>query len=127
VSGPAAVTPSGDEPAGPASSWSTSTAFRERPASNDGETSGLNEADQPVNAMIPEHQERKEICTGAACLFALRVLRPSLLALRSARFAGYGGRFLEAQPDPPLEEFWKRVQDPSVHPNIPLHTRALAH
>jgi hypothetical protein len=75
------------------------------------EASGLNKADQPINVMIPEHQERKEICTGAACLFALRVIRPSLLALRSTRFAGYGGRFLEAQGDPQLEEFWKRVQE----------------
>lgn len=87
------------------------------------EASGLNDADQPVNVMIPGHQGRKEICTGAACLFALRVIRPSLLALRSTRFAGYGRRFLEAQRDPLLEEFWKRVQDHSVHPMH--HTAAL--
>ncbi|MEU8251063.1 site-specific integrase [Nonomuraea sp. NPDC048916] len=87
------------------------------------EASGLNEASRPVNVMIPEHQGRKEICTGAACLFALRVIRPSLLALRSTRFAGYGGRFLEAQRDPLLEEFWKRVKDHPVHPMH--HTAAL--
>ncbi|SFO73794.1 hypothetical protein SAMN04489713_10958 [Actinomadura madurae] len=87
------------------------------------EASGLNEADQPVNVMIPGGQARKEICTGTACLFALRVIRPSLLALRSTRFAGFGGRFLEAQSDSLLEEFWKRVQDQPVHPMH--HTAAL--
>jgi site-specific recombinase XerC len=80
------------------------------------EAGGLNEADQPVNVMIPKYQGRKEICTGAACLFALRVIRPSLPALRSTRFAGYAGRFLEAQRDALLEEFWGHVQDHSVHP-----------
>lgn len=84
------------------------------------EASGLDGADQPVNVMIPGQEGRKEICTGAACLFGLRVIRPSLLALRSTRFAGYGGRFLEAQRDPLLEEFWKRVQNHPMH-----HTAAL--
>jgi len=87
------------------------------------EASGLDESDQPVNVMIPGQEGRKEICTGAACLFSLRVIRPSLLALRSTRFAGYGGRFLEAQRDPLLEDFWKRVQDHPVHPMH--HTAAL--
>jgi hypothetical protein len=80
------------------------------------EASGLDDAGQPVNAMIPGLEGRKEICTGAACLFSLRVIRPSLLALRSTRFAGYGGRFLEAQRDPMLKEFLKRVRDQPVHP-----------
>jgi len=87
------------------------------------EASGLNEASQPVNVMIPGQEGRKEICTGAACLFSLRVIRPSLLALRSTRFAGYGGRFLEAQRDPLLGEFRKRVQNQPVHPMH--HTAAL--
>ena len=87
------------------------------------EASGLDEANQPVNVMIPGQEGRKEICTGAACLFSLRVIRPSLLALRSTRFAGYGGRFLEAQRDPLLEEFRKRVRDQPVHPMH--HTAAL--
>jgi site-specific recombinase XerC len=85
------------------------------------EASGLDEADRPVNVMIPGQEGRKEICTGAACLFSLRVIRPSLLALRSTRFAGYGPRFLEAQHDPLLEEFAKRVRDQPVHP---LHRTA---
>lgn len=87
------------------------------------EASGLDEADRSVNVMIPGQEGRKEICTGAACLFSLRVIRPSLLALRSTRFAGYGGRFLEAQRDPLLEEFRKRLQDHPVHPMH--HTAAL--
>ena len=87
------------------------------------EASGLNEAHQPVNVLIPAHQGRKEICTGAACLFGLRVIRPSLLALRSTRLHGYGERFLAAQHDPLLEDFWKRVQDQPVHPVH--HTAAL--
>jgi hypothetical protein len=85
------------------------------------EASGLNETHQPVNALIREG--RKEICTGAACLFGLRVIRPSLLALRSTRLHGYGERFLTAQHDPLLEKFWKRVQDHPVHPMH--HTAAL--
>lgn len=87
------------------------------------ESSGLNDADRPVNVMIPGQEGRKEICTGAACLFALRVIRPSLPALRSTRFAGYGARFLQAQRDPLLDEFWKRVRDHSIHPMH--HTAAL--
>jgi hypothetical protein len=60
---------------------------------------------------------------GVACLFSPRVIRPSLLAPRSTQFAGYGGLFLQAQRDPLLEEFWKRVQDHPVHPMH--HTAAL--
>lgn len=85
------------------------------------EASGINEAAQPVNVMADGEEGRKEICTGAACLFSLRVIRPSLLALRSTRFAGYGPRFMEAQRDPLLEEFAKRVRDQPVHP---LHRTA---
>lgn len=77
---------------------------------------GLDDADRPVNVMVPGQESRKEICTGAACLFSLRVIRPSLTSLRATRFAGYGKRFLEAQRDPLLEEFWKRVQDQPIHP-----------
>ncbi len=87
------------------------------------EASGLDETREPVNVLIPAHQGRKEICTGAACLFGLRVIRPSLLALRSTRLHGYGERFLAAQHDPLLEDFWKRVQDHPVH--TMHHTAAL--
>ena len=87
------------------------------------EASGLNESDRPVNVMIPGYEGRKEVCTGMACLLGLRVIRPSLRALRSTRFHGYGERFLTAQRDPLLEDFWKRVQDHPVHPMH--HTAAL--
>ncbi len=87
------------------------------------EASGLDEARRPINVMIPGYQGRKEVCTGAACLFGLRVIRPSLPALRSTRFHGYGERFLTAQHDPLLDDFWKRVQNHPVHPMH--HTAAL--
>lgn len=80
------------------------------------ETSGLNERGRPVTVVKREQAERDEICVGTACVFSLRVIRPSLQALRSTRFLRYGERFLTAQRDPLLEEFWKRVQDTAVHP-----------
>ncbi|MEU5849374.1 hypothetical protein [Saccharopolyspora shandongensis] len=80
------------------------------------ETSGLNERRRPVTAARGKQAERDEICVGTACLFSLRVIRPSLQALRSTRFLRYGERFLAAQRDSLLEEFWKRVQDTAVHP-----------
>ena len=87
------------------------------------DASGLDGSNRPVNLMIPGNQGRKELCTGMACLLGLRVIRPSLRALRSTRFHGYGKRFLTAQCDPMLEDFWKRVQDHRVHPMH--HTAAL--
>ena len=87
------------------------------------EASGLNESDRPVNVMIPGYEGRKEVCTGLACLLGLRVIRPSLRALRSTRFHGYGERFLTAERDLLLEDFWKRVQGHPVHPMH--HTAAL--
>ena len=80
------------------------------------EASGLNERGRPVTVVKREQAERDEICVGTACVFSLRVIRPSLQALRSTRFLRYGERFLTAQRDPLLEEFWKRVQDTAVHP-----------
>ena len=53
---------------------------------------------------------------GTACLFGLRVIRPSLPALRSTRFLGYGERFLAAQGDPALAQYWRRVQNTPAHP-----------
>jgi hypothetical protein len=87
------------------------------------EVSGLNESDRPVNVMIPGYEGRREVCTGMACLLSLRVIRPSLRALRSTRFHGYGQRFLTAQRDPLLEDFWNRVQSHPVH--TMHHTAAL--
>jgi len=80
------------------------------------EASGLNERGRPVTVVKREQAERDEICVGTACVFSLRVIRPSLQALRSTRFLRYGERFLTAQRDPLLEEFWKCVQDTAVHP-----------
>lgn len=80
------------------------------------EASGLNERGRPVTAVKREQKERDEICVGTACVFSLRVIRPSLQALRSTRFLRYGERFLTAQRDPLLEEFWRCVQDTAVHP-----------
>jgi integrase len=80
------------------------------------EASGPNERGRPVTAVRGKQTERDEICVGTACLFSLRVIRPSLQTLRSTRFLRYGERFLTAQRDPLLEEFWKRVQDTAVHP-----------
>ncbi|MEU0503796.1 hypothetical protein [Nocardia sp. NPDC005998] len=80
------------------------------------EASGLNERGRPVTAVRGKQAERDEICVGTACLFSLRVIRPSLQAFRSTRFLRYGDRFLTAQHDPLLEKFWKCVQDNAVHP-----------
>jgi site-specific recombinase XerC len=80
------------------------------------EASGLNGGRHPVTAVRNKQKERDEICVGTACVFSLRVIRPSLQALRSTRFLRYGERFLTAQRDPLLDEFWKRAQDTAVHP-----------
>ena len=72
-----------------------------------------------MTAVKSKQEERDEICVGTACVFSLRVIRPSLQALRSTRFLRYGERFLTAQRDPLLDEFWKRVQDTAVHPAAP--------
>jgi hypothetical protein len=69
-----------------------------------------------VGTLRGKQTERDEICVGTACLFSLRAIQPSLQALRSTRFLRYGERFLTAQHDTLLEEFWKRVQDTPVHP-----------
>jgi len=80
------------------------------------ESSGLNEPARPVGAVARKPSERDEVTVGTACLFSLRIIRPSLRAFRSTRFLGYGQRFLTAQHDPALDEFWRRVQESRVHP-----------
>ena len=67
------------------------------------EASGLNESDRPVNVMIPGYEGRKEVCTGLACLLGLRIIRPSLRALRSTRFHGYG----DGSSPPSTTRCWK--------------------
>lgn len=87
------------------------------------QASGLDEPRRPVSVLMHQQRERDEVSVGTACLFSLRVIQPSLRALRSTRFLGYGERFLTAQHDPLLEEFWRRVQDMPVHPTY--HVGAL--
>lgn len=87
------------------------------------EASGLDEPGHPVGAVTHHRRERDETTVGTACLFVLRVIQPSLRALRSTRFLGYGERFLTAQGDPLLEQFWMAVQGVAVHPSY--HVGAL--
>ncbi len=75
------------------------------------QASGLNERGRAVIAVKRAQKERDEICVGTACLFSLRVVRPSLPVLRSTRFLRCGERFLTAQRDLLLEEFWERDQN----------------
>lgn len=80
------------------------------------EASGLNEAGRPVSALQPTRRGRSQLGVGAACLFCLRIIRPSLAAFRSNTFLYYGQRFLTAQNDPLLERFWAQAQDAPVNP-----------
>jgi site-specific recombinase XerD len=80
------------------------------------EASGLNEQGSSVTALASKQSERDVISVGTACLFSLRVVQPSLQALRSTRFLGYGERFLAAQHDPRFDEFYKCVQETASHP-----------
>jgi len=87
------------------------------------EASGLDEPNATLGALAHKQNDRNEVTVGTACLFSLRVIRPALQAFRSTRFLGYGQRFLAAQRDPLLDEFWRRVQDAPVHPTH--HTAGL--
>jgi hypothetical protein len=78
--------------------------------------SGFNEPGRPVSVLRSAPQDRSQIGTGAACLFCLRVIQPSLEAFRSNQFLYYGKRFLVAQNDPLLDKFWEQVQSTSVNP-----------
>ncbi len=80
------------------------------------EASGFNEPGRPVSVLRSAPQDRSQIGTGAACLFCLRVIQPSLEAFRSNQFLYYGRRFLVAQDDPLLEKFWEQVQNTPVNP-----------
>jgi site-specific recombinase XerC len=80
------------------------------------EASGFNEPACPVSVLRSAPRDRSQIGTGAACLFCLRVIQPSLDAFRSNSFLYYGKRFLVAQNDPLLEKFWAQVQNTLVNP-----------
>jgi integrase len=80
------------------------------------EASGFDQPGHPVSVLRPAPRDRSQIGTGAACLFCLRVIQPSLEAFRSNTFLYYGTRFLTAQDDPLLEKFWAQVRDTPVNP-----------
>ncbi|MGH3527746.1 MAG: hypothetical protein ACRDS0_34310 [Pseudonocardiaceae bacterium] len=80
------------------------------------EASGFNEPGRPVSVLRSAPRDRSQIGTGAACLFCLRVIKPSLGAFRSNTFLYYGKRFLAAQGDPLLDKFWAEVQATAVNP-----------
>lgn len=80
------------------------------------EASGFNHRGNPVSVLRSAPRERSQIGTGAACLFCLRIIKPSLEAFRSNIFLYYGRRFLTAQSDPLLEKFWAGVQAAPVNP-----------
>jgi len=80
------------------------------------EASGFNELGRPVSVLRSAPRDRSQIGTGAACLFCLRIIQPSLAAFRSNIFLYYGKRFLAAQNDQLLEKFWAEVQDTPVNP-----------
>ena len=80
------------------------------------QASGFNEPGRPVSVLRSAPRDRSQIGTGAACLFCLRVIQPSLEAFRSNQFLYYGRRFLVAQNDPLLDKFWEQVQTTTVNP-----------
>jgi hypothetical protein len=80
------------------------------------ETSGFNDPGQPVTVLRSVPREKSQIGVGAACLFSLRIIQPSLEAFRSNTLLYYGKRFLAAQNDPLLERFWAEVQAMPVNP-----------
>lgn len=80
------------------------------------QASGFNEAKHPVAVLGSTPRDRSQIGVGAACLFCLRVIQPSLEAFRSNAFLYYGKRFLAVQNDPLLEKFWAQVQSTPVNP-----------
>ena len=80
------------------------------------EASGFNQPGHPVAVLRSAPRDRSQIGTGAACLFCLRIIQPSLEAFRSNVFLYYGKRFLTAQNDPLLEKFWGEVQSMPVNP-----------
>ncbi len=80
------------------------------------EVSGLNAPGHPVAVLQATRRGKSQLGVGAACLFCLRIIQPSLEAFRSNTFLYYGQRFLGAQNDPLLDKFWAEVQAMPVHP-----------
>jgi hypothetical protein len=80
------------------------------------QASGFDEPGRPVSSLRSAPRDRSQIGTGAACLFCLRIIQPSLEAFRSNVFLYYGKRFLTVQNDPLLEKFWAEAQAAPVNP-----------
>ncbi|MDQ2876261.1 MAG: hypothetical protein M3Y33_16290, partial [Actinomycetota bacterium] len=66
--------------------------------------SGLDQPGQPVSILEQDGQGGGSLTHAASALFALRVITPSVSALRSNRFLGYADTFRIAQRDPALDE-----------------------
>jgi hypothetical protein len=64
-------------------------------------------AGPPGDRGDPRAETARRTQVGTGCLFSVRVIQPSLQSLRSTRYFGYGVRFLTAERDPLLDEFWK--------------------
>jgi hypothetical protein len=64
---------------------------------------GFNDAGRPVSQISPGEPAAGPLTPALAALFALRVITPSLGAVRSNRFLGYPGIFRIAQADPALD------------------------
>lgn len=76
------------------------------------QASGLDGPGAPVRVLeTPEERGRPTITGGLEALFCLRVIRPSLPAMRSNRFLAYANTFRIAQADPLLDAYFKRADD----------------
>ncbi len=79
------------------------------------ETSGLDMPGRLVRDLErPEDRGRSTITGGLEALLCLRVLRPSLPAMRSNKFLAYAKTFRIAQDDPLLDRFFKQAEAAEV-------------
>jgi hypothetical protein len=73
------------------------------------EAAGLNEVFTPVARLAGNADEARLLRIATAALFALRVVRPSMGALRGNRLFQYADCFHAAQHDAGLDAFWTQV------------------
>ncbi|MFE9536647.1 tyrosine-type recombinase/integrase [Streptomyces sp. NPDC006691] len=79
------------------------------------EAAGLNERDHLVTEIAGDRSSfRHQLLTGVALVFAARVIRPSLLALRSYKFPRYVIWFRSLAADPLFDEFCRRTENVPV-------------
>ncbi|GAA3618142.1 site-specific integrase [Nonomuraea rosea] len=79
------------------------------------ESSGLDLPGQLVRDLErPEDRGRSTITGGLEALLCLRVIRPSLPAMRSNKFLSYAKTFRVAQDDPLLDRFFKQTEAAEV-------------